>query len=186
MAFLATLWLPILLTTVFVFVVSSLVHMLLGIHNGDHSALPQEDATMDAFRQQGIAPGTYVFPHASCGKEWNTDEMRAKCERGPVGFVTIMADFGMGKSLVQWFFYILLVSVLTSYVGHLVLPAGTESLRVFRIVGTIAFMTYGVSALQDSIWKGQRCAVSLKFVFDGLLYALTTAGTFAWLWPDAA
>jgi hypothetical protein len=44
MAMLASLWLPILLAAVGVFVVSSLIHMLFKWHNRDYRKLPNEDA----------------------------------------------------------------------------------------------------------------------------------------------
>ena len=37
----------------------------------------------------------------------------------------------------------------------------------------------------DSWWKGVSWSSTLKYVFDGVLYGLATAGTFAWLWPAA-
>ena len=40
---LAALWLPILLSAVFVFVVSSILHMVLPIHRSDFKKLPDED-----------------------------------------------------------------------------------------------------------------------------------------------
>ncbi len=35
----------------------------------------------------------------------------------------------------------------------------------------------------DSIWKGQPWSVTIKMMFDGLVYGLFTAGVFGWLWP---
>jgi len=55
---------------------------------------------------------------------------------------------------------------------------------VFRVVGTAAILGHAVGSLQDSIWKGVRWGVTAKFVFDGVVYGLVTAGTFAWLWPE--
>jgi hypothetical protein len=37
--------------------------------------------------------------------------------------------------------------------------------------------------LQGSIWAWRRWSTTLKGVFDGLVYALLTAGVFGWLWP---
>jgi hypothetical protein len=37
--------------------------------------------------------------------------------------------------------------------------------------------------VHDSIWKGQRWGISVKFVVDGLVYGPVTAGIFGWLWP---
>ncbi len=57
---------------------------------------------------------------------------------------------------------------------------------MFRFVSTAGFVGYGLPALVDTIWKGQRFGVALKFLFDGFVYCLAAAGAFAWLWPDAA
>jgi hypothetical protein len=51
------------------------------------------------------------------------------------------------------------------------------------VAGTLAFMGYGLGHFVDSVWKGQTWGVTLKHMFDGLIYALLTAGTFGWLWP---
>ena len=40
-----------------------------------------------------------------------------------------------------------------------------------------------VPVISESIWKGQSWSTTLKFVFDGLVYGLLTAGVFGWLWP---
>jgi hypothetical protein len=54
---------------------------------------------------------------------------------------------------------------------------------VFRVAGTAAFMSYGLGPVVNSIWKGQPWSVTLKEIFDGLVYGMLTAGTFGWLWP---
>lgn len=36
----------------------------------------------------------------------------------------------------------------------------------------------------EGIWKGSGWINVLESMFDGLVYALVTAGTFAWLWPS--
>ena len=64
--------------------------------------------------------------------------------------------------------------------------AGAESLPVFRIVGAVALAAYSAATVVDSIWKGQPWSITAKFVFEGAVYGLVTAGTFAWLWPEAA
>ena len=56
---------------------------------------------------------------------------------------------------------------------------------VFRFVGTSAFMAYGIGMLPQSIWFRRNWGTTVKNVFDGLIYALMTAGTFGWLWPKA-
>ena len=59
---LTSLWLPIVLSAVLVFVASSLVHMLLGWHKGDYPSLPDEKRFADAVRPLAIPPGDYMVP----------------------------------------------------------------------------------------------------------------------------
>ena len=61
MEFLTELWLPILLSAVFVFVVSSILHMVIPIHKSDHKRLTNEDAVLEALRVNGVEPGAYCY-----------------------------------------------------------------------------------------------------------------------------
>ena len=67
--------------------------------------------------------------------------------------------------------------------GACAVAFGAHYPAVFRVAGTAAFMTFGLGPLVNVIWKGLPASVVLKETFDGLIYALLTAGTFAWLWP---
>jgi len=89
----------------------------------------------------------------------------------------------MGKFLGIWFVYCLVVGVFVAYLTGRTRVPGTEYLKIFQVAGAVAFMAYGVGQIPDSIWKGQTWGVTAKHVFDGLIYALLTAGTFGWLWP---
>ena len=185
---LAALWLPILLAAVFVFVVSSVLHMALPIHASDYGKLPDEDKTRAALRDAKIPPGQYMFPCAGSMKEWGSPEMDAKLNEGPVGIMMVRPNgrWGMGPSLLTWFSYSLLVSVFCGYLAGLHLAPGAEGLTVFRVTGTIAVLGYVFAQYHEWTWKGLSTGVMLKFVFDGVLYALATAAAFAWLWPAAA
>lgn len=181
------LWLPILLSAVFVFVVSSVIHMALPIHKSDMKKLPEEDKLLAALRAHGVAPGQYMFPCAGSMKEMGTPEMLAKLKQGPVGHLTVRPSggFSIGPSLVQWFVLSLAIGASAGYVAGMVLGAGADTTTVFRLTSTAALLGYAFSSLQDSIWKGVPWGVTLKFMLDGLVYALTTGATFAWLWPSA-
>ena len=50
-------------------------------------------------------------------------------------------------------------------------------------VALTAFAGYALALWQSPIWKSTKWSTTLKATFDGLLYALLTAGTFGWLWP---
>jgi hypothetical protein len=183
---LAELWLPILVSGVLVFVVSSVIHMVIPIHKGDYAKLPAEDSFRAAMRAQGVPRGTYMFPHCGSVKEMGTAEHLAKMTEGPVGVLTVLPNGppAMGKCLVQWFLFGLLVCTFTGYLTGLSTSAGASYMDVFRRAGTAALLGFAVFPLTDSIWKGVRWQVSAKYVFDGVIYALTAAGVFGWLWPS--
>jgi hypothetical protein len=183
---LTSLWAPILLSAVIVFLASSIIHMVLGYHNNDFERLPQEDAVMDALRPFGIPPGDYLAPWAGSNAERQTPAFNEKLKRGPVIAMTAFApcSWRMGGRLMQWFLFGVLISVFAGYVAGRTLPAGTEYLEVMRISGTVAFAGYALAHLPASIWYDRKWSTTLKNMFDGLVYALLTGGTFGWLWPN--
>ena len=181
-----SLWLPILLSAVIVFVVSSIIHMVLTYHRTDFGKVPAEDEVMDALRKVGIPPGDYVIPCAGSPKEMGTPDFIEKTTKGPVAFMTVMASGppSMGKSLVQWFVYCIVVGIFAAYIAGRALEPGVHYLAVFRFAGFTAFVGYALALWQNSIWYKRSWSVTLKSTFDGLVYALLTAGTFGWLWPN--
>jgi hypothetical protein len=90
----------------------------------------------------------------------------------------------MGKNLSLWFLYSVIVSVFAAYITGRAVGRGTDYLTVFRFAGTTAFMGYSLALLHESIWYLRPWLRTLKSVFDGLVYALLTAGMFGWLWPS--
>lgn len=187
MEFLSELWAPILLSALLVFVASSVLHMVVPLHKGDYKKLPGEAEVLAAIRGQRVEPGAYMFPCPASMKECSSPEMIEKFEQGPVGFMIVRPSGApaMGKSLVQWFVYTVVIGVFVAYIGWLGLQAGAEYMRVFRVTGTIAVLAYALANVPSSIWKGESWSITAKFVFDGVVYGLVTAGSFAWLWPDA-
>ena len=181
------LWLPIVGSAVIVFFASFIMHMVLTYHRSDYRGLPDEERVTDAMRTAGVVPGAaYYFPYFAF-KDMKSAPVIEKLSRGPVGFLTVLPSGppAMGKSMVQWFLYCVVISVFAGYLAGRLLTPGTVFLQVFRVVGTVAFLGYGAAHAQDSIWSGRSWAVTLKHVFDGLVYALLTAATFAWLWPKS-
>jgi len=181
----AELWLPILLSAVIVFVVSSIIHMMLGYHKSDYQKLPDEKKALDAIRPLGIPPGTYHFPHCDSLKETNSPEFQEKMKQGPTGLLTMFPTGmpSMGKHLVAWFLYSVMVSFFVAYLTGRTVPREAHYLSVFRVAGTAAFLSYAMAHAHSSIWKGEAWSTTLKFYFDGLVYGLLTAGVFGWLWP---
>lgn len=182
---LAALWLPILLSSVIVFLLSWVIHMLPLWHKNDYPKMSNEDAVRDAIRPLAIPPGEYIVPRAASAKDMKNPEFIEKLKKGPVLMLTVWRNepFSMGKSLVLWFIYCVVVGIFSAYVAGRALPSGTEYLHVFRFAGVTAFTAYAVALWQNSIWYKRSCSVTAKLTLDGLIYALLTAGTFGWLWP---
>jgi hypothetical protein len=181
---LSALWMPLLLSAVFVFVASSLIHMASPWHKSDYPKMPNEDQVMDALRPLAIPPGDYFFPRPAGRADMNSPAFLEKVKNGPVAVMTVMpGGMSMGRNLALWFVYILVVSLFAGYITGRALPPGTAYPRVFRFVGATAFMGYTFALWQMSIWYRRAWLTTIKSTVDGLIYALLTAGTFGWLWP---
>ncbi len=180
-----SLWLPILAAAAAVFLVSWVLHTVLRWHQKDVAAIPDERRVADALRPFAISPGDYVMPHAADMKEMSTPEFLEKTQAGPVAILTVFPNepFAMGKTLVQWFAYSILVGGLAGHVAGFSLGPGAEAAAVLRVVGAVTFAGYSLAILQASIWWGRSWGYTLRTMADGLLYALLTGGIFAWLWP---
>jgi hypothetical protein len=184
---LAALWIPILASAVIVFIASSIIHMALPWHKGDYPKLTAESSVMDALRPLELPPGDYMVPRASDMNEMKTPEFQERMRQGPVIVMTVRPNgpWNMSRSLLQWFIYSIVVSIFAGYVGGRAMPAGSDYLHVFQIVGTTAIVGYSLALAQQSIWYGRGWSLTIRSAIDGVLYGALTAGTFGWLWPTA-
>ena len=183
---LSALWLPILLSSVIVFVASTVIHMALPWwHKSDYRKVPNEDRLRDALRPLAVPPGEYMVPRPSNMQEMRSPAFAEKMEKGPVMMLTVIPNGppSMTKSLVLWFVYSAVVGLFAAYVAGRALPAGAPYLRVFQLVGATAFIAYAAALWQMSIWYHRAWGTTIRSTVDGLAYALLTAGTFGWLWP---
>ncbi len=181
---LVSLWLPILLSAIIVFVASSIMHTVLPYHQSDYQQIPDEAKVLAALRAAGLKRGYYNFPFCS-QKEMKSPAMIEKYKEGPVGLMTVFPSGppAMPKFLGMWFAYCLIIGYFVAYLTGRTVAPGAHYLAVFRVAGTAAFLAYGLGQLSNGIWKGQPWGMTIKEVIDGLVYGLLTAGTFGWLWP---
>jgi hypothetical protein len=84
MVTIASLWLPILVSAVVVFVASFVLHMLVPFHRSDYRKLPNDDQVMDTLRQFAIPPGDYMAPSAGSPSAMRDPNFLEKMTRGPV------------------------------------------------------------------------------------------------------
>jgi hypothetical protein len=179
------LWIPILLSAALVFVVSSLIHMVLGYHQNDFRRHGKEDEIMSALRRFNLPPGDYALPHAGTFEAMRQPAFLEKMKKGPVVLMTVSPNGppALGSRLALWFLYSVVVGVFAAYLAGRALGPGAPYLAVFRFVGTSALLGYSLALMQDSIWWNRSWAMTARSMFDGLVYALLTAGVFGWLWP---
>lgn len=184
----SALVLPSVLSAVLVFVASFLIHAVLKLHKSDYKKLSNEDEVRAAIRKGSPAPGMYIIPHCHEGKEMKSPEMLRKFEEGPNGvfFVRPAHKPEIGPFLGKWIVYVLVVSLICGYLARAVLHPGAGYLEIFRVVGTAAWLAYAWGSPADSIWGGKPWSSTIRGMFDGLLYACLTAGSFGWLWPKVA
>jgi hypothetical protein len=185
MVSLLSLWLPIVLSAAIIFLASWLLHMIVGHHAGDMRKLPQEDALLDALRAAQVEPGDYMAPHISSASQMRDPQFLEKKRRGPTVVMTLTggAQMSLAAPLAQWFVYLLIVMLLSAYVASRTLPLGAPYLEVFRVIGTVAFMALALGQPHQSIWWHRQWSATIKYMIDGLIYALLGAGVFGWLWP---
>ena len=182
---LSQLWLPVLVSALFVFVASSILHMALPFHRKDFRPLPSEGEVMAALRRFNLPPGDYVFPRPESMAAMKSPEFQEKRNQGPVAVMTIMPSGpgSMAQPLALWFVYCIVVNIFAGYVAGRALGPGAHYLEVFRFAGTVAFAGHSLALWPQTIWYKRAWTTSLVSTIDGLIYALLTAGTFGWLWP---
>lgn len=187
MAAILSLWLPILVAAVLVFIASTVIHMFLGYHKNDWSAVPDEEAFRRAVRPLAIPPGDYSVPRCESMKDMSTPEYQAKLTEGPVLMMTVLPNrmHAMGKSLMLWFVFSLVVGAFVAFVTGSTIEVGAAYGDVFCIAAAVGFAGYGLAEVPLSIWFSRSWATTARNLFDALVYALVTAGTFGWLWPGA-
>jgi hypothetical protein len=187
MVSLASLWLPIVLGAVAVFITSSLVHMVFKWHHSHYLKFSNEDEVRAAVRKGAPAPGHYVVPHCLGGKEMQAPEMQQKYRDGPIGHFFIAANGvpNLGKYLGAWFVLSLVIALLAGYIAASGLPAGSAPVNVFRVVFTAALLAYGAGPVMDAIWHARPRSEVLIDLLDAAIYAASTALPFAFLWPAA-
>jgi len=184
---LAALWLPIVLSGAFVFIASALINMFLKFwHTPDYRKLANEDEVRAAIRNGSPTPGQYMIPW--CGPEAMKDPaMKEKFAQGPVGMVVLRrsGSINMGMSLLQWLVFCLLVSLVCAAIAAHAIAPGADRHLVFHIVALAALLGYAFGSFPDAIWWGFSWRTAIKYIIDGVIYAVITGATFMWLWPSA-
>ena len=180
-----TLWLPILVSTVFVFITSNLVWMVFQLHKNDWKQLPDEEAFRQVMNTQNLETAEYSFPFSSGPEDWKSEAWQSKFNEGPVGFLTLMpkGDMSMGKNMALWITYVAIIEVFIAYLTGLARADGAAFMEVFQVAGAAGVLGFAGAVAPEAIWLGRQWSNVFRTMFDGIVYGLISAATFAWLWP---
>ncbi len=77
----------------------------------------------------------------------------------------------------------LVFAFVDAYVASHALGSAPHYRAVFRIVGTVGFMSFAVGPVFNSIWYNRPWRAYAADLIDALLFGLVMAGIFGWLWP---
>ena len=184
---LASLWLPIVVSAVILFVASSVIHMFSPWHKGDYAQLPDEDGVMRALRPFAIPPGEYMVPRPMGRAGMSAPDFIEKRNAGPVMIVTVIPSgpIQMGPTMVLWLLYLVAVAAMAACVAGARLHPGADPHSVFHYTAFISFIGFVVALWQMSIWFHRKWSTTFKLTIDGLIYAAITGGVFMWMWPKA-
>ena len=176
-----SLWVPILVSAVFMFIAGAVIWMAMPWHKTDWSKTDDEDAVRAALKSTG--PGMYTVPNVADRAAYDSPEVQQKLKEGPQAFITVIPAGipKMGGKLLLMFAYNLAVAIVCAYFVSRTLAPGADYLAVFRIAGTVAFVAYGAAYIQESIWFGRSWKLTMKTFLDALIYAVLAGGAFGWL-----
>ncbi len=180
------LWLPIVVSSVVVFIASGLAWMVLPHHKPDIKGLPDEDGFLDALRSMSLKPGQYMYPFCSCGSDMKDPEFNKKYEAGPHGMIIAAPGApSFGRNLLFVFIFYLVVGFFVAYIASITLAAGDEFARVFRVTGPVAILAYAFGMIPNALFFGRTFRSVSMDVLDGVVYGLLTAAIFGIFWPAA-
>ncbi len=182
-----SLWLPVVVATVAVWILSAVIWMVLGYHKRDFRKLPDEDRIRALFREAKAGPGQYVTPFWPDAKGREDREFMRRFDEGPVGLFVIgrSGPPAMALNMLRSLIYYFVVSFVVAYIARHTLQFGQDAHTVMRITSTMAIAIYALGGIPDSIWFYRPWPVTARHILDGILYGLVTGATFTLLWPAA-
>jgi hypothetical protein len=132
-----------------------------------------------------VPPGDYLMPRPDSPKDMKSPEFKEKMNKGPVMMMSVWptGPATMGRNLILWFIYCVVIGVFAACVAVEALGIGAPYMQVFRLSGVTAFLGYSAALWQMSIWYRRPWGTTIRLTIDGIIYSLLTAGMFGWLWP---
>jgi hypothetical protein len=183
MTVLAHLWLPILLSAIVVFALSAASHMVLPWRRNEWGRITDAGALQGAVR--GLAPGQYGFPAAPDQKQQMTKEWQDRWAAGPSGWLTLArpGPMSMGRNMALSLLVFLFVAFVDAYLTAHMVGSPVRFYSLARVVFTVAFLSFAVGPIFNSIWYSRPWRAYLSDLVDAVLFSAAMAVVFGLLWP---
>ena len=182
-----SLWLPIIVSTVFAFIASSLIHMVLPWHKGDYPQLPNQDAIMDALRPFNLAPGDYMLPRP--GEHGGDEDAGVQGEgraRSGADHDRVQGHDGQHGEAARPVVHLSAGGgVFAAHIAGTLVGPGGDGKLIFHSAFIVAFAGYVLALWQLTIWYRRSMRITLTSTFDGIIYSTIVGLTFVWLWPHS-
>lgn len=186
MSELLALWLPIVLSTVGLFILSSLLWTVIPLHSGDFKEVPDDAALSAELEKQGIVRGQYLLPYRESAAERRSEAFKERYSRGPQALIRVWpGPANMGRNMGLTVLYFFVVSVGIAYAAAVALEPGAAAVDVFQLVCTVGVLTFAAGGVLGGVWFAKPGRVFVTDFVEALLYALLASGVFTLLWPAA-
>ena len=185
MEFIAALWLPIILSTFAIFIVSAFIWMATPMHTKDIKMFPDEPGLRKYLSSVPLERGLYMWPQPSDGN-MNNPEYSAAYQDGPWGSMTILdrrPSFPI--NLVRVLLCYLAISAFIAWLGWAAMPNATDKADVFLFVFVAGVLGFCAGGLPNSIMFGKHPRFFLTDFIDGVIFAIVAAVLFMLFWPYA-
>ncbi len=178
------LWLPILLAGLATHIASIVAWMFLPHHKPEWNKLPAEDDLLDLLDEKQVAANQYLFPYSDDHKEMSTPEFQEKMKTRCRGMLILWSSPpNMGKAISLTLAFFMVAAFAIGYLASIAFEPGANRLDVFRLVLMAGLLCHAAGPFPGVFWFRKFYAME---VLDGVVYALITAGLFAWLWPSSS
>ncbi len=176
-----SLWAPVLVSAVLVWLAGAVIWMLMPWHKRDYAETPHEESVRGALK--GAPPGAYMIPFVLDPSTLEEPDVRQKYVDGPRAFITVLPNGVpvMGSKLIQIFIFDLVVAAFAAFFVAGVLTGEATYFDVFIPAAVAAFGAHGLAVVQESVWFGRPWVLTVKSLLDAAIYGLLTGGAFGWL-----
>lgn len=182
------LWLPIVVSTVVVFILSFLAWAVIGHHKADMKRAPDQDALLAKVRELGLGDGVWVFPQPEAGADCKSAEVKKLFDEGPWGMLQLWPKPNMGLNMLKSVVIVGVLTVFVAYLSSLALAGEPDPgfMRVFRVAGAAAVLGHCFGGMVNDVWFAKPARFVVLDFIDKLVFGLATGAVFALMWPGGA